>query len=53
MVRILLLLLSLSAARAERIATPELDTERDALIDKIARGVDVEVSVRRFKQIVE
>jgi hypothetical protein len=51
--RVVVLLLWLSAARAERLVTPELDTERDALIDKIARGVDVEASVRRFKQIVE
>ena len=39
-------------ARKERDAT-SLDAERDALIDKIARGVEVDESVRRFKQLVE
>lgn len=33
--------------------TPELDAERDALIDKITRGVDVDASVQRFKTLVQ
>jgi hypothetical protein len=40
-------------AWAGRETTPELDAERDQLIDKIARGVEVEASVRRFKQLVQ
>jgi hypothetical protein len=40
-------------AFAGKEATPELDAERDQLIDKIARGVEVEASVRRFRQLVE
>jgi hypothetical protein len=39
------------AARPE--PNPEEDRERDALIDKIARGVDVEASIQRFKQLVQ
>jgi hypothetical protein len=42
-----------SISFAGKEATPELDAERDSLIDKIGRGVDVEASVRRFKQLVE
>jgi hypothetical protein len=40
-------------AWAGRETTPELDAERDLLIDKIARGVELEGSVRRFKQLVQ
>lgn len=40
-------------ARAERVTTPELDAERDQLIDKIARGVEVEASVQRFAVLVK
>ncbi len=53
MVRSLLLLLLAAPAWAGRPdVTPELDAERDQLIDKIARGVEVEASVKRFKALV-
>ena len=42
-----------SVAAAATPATPELDAERDVLIDKIARGVEVEASVKRFAAIIE
>lgn len=40
------------AARAEREETPGLVAERDALIEKIARGVDYDASVARFRALV-
>jgi hypothetical protein len=41
-------------ARAGRpLETPDLDAERDQLIDKLMRGVEVEASVQRFKALVE
>jgi hypothetical protein len=49
-----LLLLSAAPARAERAEpTPELLEERDALIDKITRGVDYDASVKRFASLVQ
>lgn len=42
-----------AAAFAGRPATtPELDAERDVLIDKLMRGVDVDASVARYKRLV-
>jgi hypothetical protein len=46
-------LLLAGAARAERDdPTADLNDERDALIDKITKGVDVDASVKRFKELV-
>jgi hypothetical protein len=42
-----------SAIAAHPEPNPEDDQERDVLIDKIARGVEVEASVRRFKELVQ
>ena len=49
------LLASLSSgARAEREdPTENLNAERDALIDKIAHGVDYQASVQRFAALVK
>jgi hypothetical protein len=50
----------LAAVGASRVAraeapdpTPELNAERDALLEKIARGQDFEVSVRRFAMLLK
>ncbi len=48
---IALLVAVAGAARAEEDATP-LDAKRDELIDKIARGVDGEASVRAFAALL-
>jgi len=40
-------------ALAAEDPTPELGVERDALIDKIARGVDYETSVKRYSELVK
>jgi hypothetical protein len=46
--------LAAAAARAERPPeTPDLDAERDQLIDKLSRAVEVEASTRRFKALLE
>jgi hypothetical protein len=42
-----------SAARAREPETPELDAERDKLIDKLTRGVDFDASVKRFAELVK
>src|SRR4051812_32604496 len=50
---VVLLLLS-SVARAEREdPTESLNAERDALIDKIARGTEYDASVKRFAALVK
>jgi hypothetical protein len=47
-------LLPLGAARAERDdPTANLNEERDALIEKITKGIDLDASVKRFKELVE
>jgi hypothetical protein len=40
-------------AHASTPETPELDAERDQLLDKIARGVDYDASVKRFAALVK
>src|SRR5690349_1592258 len=41
-----------STAVAEEEATPELDAERDRLIEKIIRGEDLERSLQEFQALV-
>ncbi len=41
------------ASAANPSKTPELDAERDALIAKITRGVELEASVQRFRTLVQ
>ncbi len=49
----LVALLAPSPASARDPETPELDAERDTLIDKLTRGVDFEASVKRFGELVK
>jgi hypothetical protein len=46
-------LLAAALAHASPPDTPELDAERDQLLEKIARGVDYDTSVRRFAALVK
>jgi hypothetical protein len=52
---IIALCLAAGSAQAgrERDEDPAVTAERDALIDKIARGVDYEASVKRFGELVK
>jgi hypothetical protein len=47
------LLLVAGTAGAVEDPTPELNAERDALLDKIARGEDWEKSVKRYAELVK
>src|SRR5262245_11114235 len=55
MVERLLIALILVAGTAGAVEdpTPELNAERDALLDKIARGEDWEKSVKRYAELVK
>src|SRR5947208_11209485 len=49
-----LVVLALGVARAsEPVDDPAVEAERDALIDKIVHGQDVEASVKRFAALVK
>jgi hypothetical protein len=51
-VRLLLCLIAATAAAAPPVDTPELDAERDQLIERIAVGRDYDASVRRLRELV-